>query len=272
MAELLGKIKGTTIAKIKSVLICILVLLTFVSCDSTQENTSGTDVSLNNSVTETTQKETYTFSTEGTDTVTIDGVVYRNKFQGDLILRNPVYGKEPLLTDDTGRYFLLEEIDYDLIYDITSEQIGHSESVYCRDDQWQELKAYYSNTENFTYQYITNQKGGKFESHTVDEMDINKLNELIDFCEKNSYDPFGFSGSGNTRSVSTSSLGDTEYRFGINSNDGLFSSGAAFLYILDDNLVLGNRSVMSSKKTLIVDLPEELSDYFMSIINNPSAT
>lgn len=256
--------------KIKLFIISVFVLLTFTSCSSTDINKSDTEFSSDKFTTEATEK--VTFSTANTDTVTIDGVVYRNKFQGDLILRNPVYGNEPLLTDDTGRYFRLEEIDYDLIYDITSEQIGHSESVYCRDDQWQELKAYYSNTENFTYQYITNQKGGKFESHTVDMMDINKLNELIDFCEKNSYDPFGFSGSGNTRSVSTSSLGDTEYRFGVNSNDGLFSSGAAFLYILDDNLVLGNRSVMSSKKTLIVDLPKELSDYFMSIINNSSVT
>ncbi len=272
MAELLEKITGTAIAKIISFFVCILVLLTLVSCASTKGNTSDTDLQSNDFVTEITEKETYIFSTSDTDTVTIDGVVYRNKFQGDLILRNPVYDNEPLLNDDTGLYFRLKETDYELIYDITSHQIGHSESVYCRDDQWQELKAYYSNTENFTYQYITNQRGGKFESHTVNEMDINKLNELIDFCEKNSYDPFSFSGSANTRSVSTSSLGDTEYRFGINSNDGLFSSGAAFLYILDNNLVLGNRSAMNSKKTLIVDLPQELSDYFMSIINNPSAT
>lgn len=270
MAESLGKTTRTAIAEIKSVLIFVLILLTLVSCTSTEEKKPNS--SPNDLVTETTQKETYTFSTEDTDTVTIDGVVYRNKFQGDLILRNPVYDNEPLLNDDTGLYFRLKETDYELIYNITSHQIGHPESVYCRDDQWQELKAYYSDTKNFTYQYITNQTGGKFETHAVDEMDINKLNELIGFCEKNSYDPFGFSGSANTRSVSTSSLGDTEYRFGVSSNDGLFSSGAAFLYILDNNLVLANRSVMSSKKTLIVDLPQELSDYFILIINSPSAT
>lgn len=258
--------------KIKQILTCILILLTLVSCASTKEGTPDINLQSNDFVLESTEKETFIFSTSDTNTVTIDGVLYRNKFQGNLILRNPVYDNEPLLNDDTGLYFRLKETDYELIYDITSRQIGHSESVYCRDDQWQELKAYYSNTDNFTYQYITNQRGGKFETHTIDKIDANKLNELIDFCEKNTYDPFGFSGSENARSVSTSSLSGTEYRFGINSNDGLFSSGAASLYILDNNLVLANRSNMSSKKTLIVDLPQELSTYFMSIINNSSAT
>lgn len=272
MTKSLGKITGTDIVKTISVLICILISLTLVSCASTKESASGSDSTTNDFVNDPPEKETYLFSTADTDTVTINGIVYRNKFQGDLILRNPMYDNEPLLNDDTGLYFRLKGTDYELIYDITSHQIGHSESVYCRDDQWQKLKAYYSDTKNFTFQYITNQTGGKFESHTVNEMDIKKLNELIDFCEKNSYDPFDFSNSANTRSVATSSLGDTEYRFGINSNDGLFSSGAAFLYVLDNNLVLGNRSAINTKKTLIVDLPQELSDYFMSIINNPSAT
>jgi len=256
---------------IQYVLACSVVLLLLSSCTVSKSGEQSYD-SQTASVTEKHEKkELYDESTEGTSTITIDGVVYRNKFQGDLILRNPTYGKEPALIDNTGRYFRLEGIDYDLIYDVTSEQIGHPESVYCRDEQWQELKAYYSNTDNFTYQYITNQRGGKFETHTVNEMDIKKLNELVDFCEKNSYDPFSFLGSDNTRSVSTSLLGKTEYRFGMNSNDGLFSSGAASFFILDNTLVLEYYSVMSEEKTLIVDVPKELSDYFISIISSTNA-
>ncbi len=243
--------------KIKSVLISVFAVLTLVSCAPTKENTPTTDSPSNNLITEVTQKETYTFSTADTDTITIDGIIYRNKFQGDLILRNPVYGNEPLLNDDTGLYFKLKETDYDLIYNITSKQIGHPKSVYCRDEQWQELKAYYSDTDNYTYQYITNKKGGKFETHPLDRIDINKLNELIDFCEND---------SNHTRTVLTSELSDTEYRFGMNSNDGLFSSGVAFLYVLNGNLVLSHYSDMSSKRTSVSDLPQELSDYFMSII------
>lgn len=207
-------------------------------------------------------------STEGTSTITIDGVVYRNKFQGDLILRNPNYGTEPIISDSTGQYYRLEGTDYDLIYNVSSSIIGDPESVYCRDDQWQELKSYYSNTENFTYQYITNQKGGKFEAHTVNEMDINKLNKLVDFCEENSYDPFSFFDSPNIRKVSTSSLGKTEYRFGMNSNDGLFSAGAASFYLLDNKLVLEYYTYMAGKKALITDVPDELSEYFISLINS----
>lgn len=256
---------------IKSVLTCGLALVLLSSCgNKPQDYTQNSDFQTSYFVTDTTEKkELYTVSTDGTDTIEINGIVYRNKFQGDLILRNPQYKNEPVLIDDTGRYFQLEGTDYELIYDVTSSQIGHSESVYCRDDQWQELKAYYSDTENFSYQYITNQKGGKFESHTVDEMDIKKLNELISFCEKNSYNPFSGSDSDNTRTVSTSSLSKTEYRFGMNSNDGLFSSGAASLYISENKLVLEYYSMMRKGKTLVIDVPEDLSDYFISIINNP---
>ena len=254
---------------IKFILAFSVVLLLLSSCTISKDSEQSSSLQLSTSVTEKDEKkDPYNESTEGTSTITIDGVVYRNKFQGDLILRNPMYEKEPVLIDNTGRYFRLQGIDYDLIYDVTSKQIGHSESIYCRDDQWQELKSYYSNTDNFTYQYITNQKGGKFEAHTVNEMDINKLNKLVEFCEENSYDPFGFSNSKKTRTVSTSTLGKTEYRFGMNSNDGLFSVGAASFYLLENNLVLEYYSVMSEGKTLIVDVPKELSDYFVSMISD----
>ncbi len=253
--------------EIKAGLICVLVLLMLSSCAKTQNDDiskSGTQTSA--AVTET-RKESTTASTAGTDTVTINGVVYRNKFQGDLILRDPKYGSELLYSDESGRFFQLEGTEYDLIYNVNSFEIGASESVYCRDDQWQELKAYYSDTNNFTYQYITNQKGGEFKTHTVDEMDISKLNELIDFCEKNAYNPLSFFEASNTRTVSTSALGDTEYRFGMNSNDGFFSSGAAGFYISEGRLVLEYYARVNQNKTLIVDVPQELSDYFISLID-----
>lgn len=256
------------IDEIKSVLICVTALLMLSSCAQTKNDLSASDAQTSAVVAETSEKkESLTASTAGTDTVTVNGVVYRNKFQGDLILRDPKYGTELFFSDSNGRYYQLEGTEYDLIYNVTSAEIGAPESVYCRDDQWQELKAYYSDTRNFTYQYITNQKGGEFKTHTVDEMDISKLNELIDFCEKNSYNPFSFFESSNTRRVSTASLGDTEYRFGMNSNDGFFSLGAARFYILENRLVLEYYAVGSQNKTLIVDVPQELSDYFISLIN-----
>ena len=99
-------------------------------------------------------------------------------------------------------------------------------------------------------------------------MDIFKLNELLAFCEENSYDPNNFAGTKNAKAVSTSSLGDKAYRFKMSSNDGLFSVDAKSFSILDNVLVYRYYEIMPEDKTLIVDVPKELSDYFVSIITN----
>lgn len=248
-------------------ILCFLFAIVLSSCESTSkdyedenESTSASEVLP--------ETEAFYQSTENTETITVNGVVYRNKFQGDLILKNPQYGSEPVYEDESGRFFKLEGTDYDLIYNVSSPVIGAPESVYCRDDQWQELYRYYSNTENFVSQCVVNQKGGEFKLLTVDKIDFEKLNKLVDFCEENSYDPFAFADEKNTRRVSTSSLGNTEYRFGVTSNDGLFSYGATSFYVLEDKLVLEHYQIASQGKTLVADVPEELSEYFISIINN----
>lgn len=46
--------------------------------------------------------EEYNGSTVGTIAIMVDGILYRNKFQGDLILRNPKYSDEAILKDTTG--------------------------------------------------------------------------------------------------------------------------------------------------------------------------
>ena len=96
---------------------------------------------------------------------------------------------------------------------------------------------------------------------------MEKLKELAEFCDENLYDPYDIFDNKNTRKVSTSSLGATEYRFILNSNDEHFSYGAGFLYELDGTLVLKYYDNTSKKTTLVVDVPEDLSDYFISVIN-----
>ena len=253
--------------KIEFLLIYIIILLLLSSCAIKPSNSDTGSTSLVGGK-DSVVVEEYNESTVGTTTIMVDGVLYRNKFQGDLILRNPQYGDEAVLKDTTGQYHRIEGTEYDLLYNVNSEVSGAPESVYCRDDQWQELKSYYSDPGNFTYQYIAKQKGEGAKTYTVNEMNPDKLGELVDFCKNNAYDPSSFSASDNTKAVSTSSLGNTEYRFGMNSNDGLFSAGAASFYILEDNLVLEYYSVMSEEKTLIVDVPKDLSDYFVSLVNN----
>ena len=245
----------------------MVALLMLSSCainslESDTVNPSLTDG--NDSVVE----EEYNETTADTTAIMVNGVLYRNKFQGDLILRNPTYSEEPVLKDTTGQYHRIAGPKYYLLYNVNSEVVGAPESVYCRDEQWQELKKYYSDSNNFTYQCIVKTDGVSSKTVEVDKMDIVKLNELLSFCEENAYNPNDFAGENNTKAVSTSSLGDKSYRFKMSSNDGLFSADAKSFSIVDNTLVYRYYEVMPEDKTLIIDVPKDLSDYFVSIIRN----
>ncbi len=249
----------------EAILVCIFTLLMLSSCAINASESNTTNTSLTNGI-DSIVVEEYNEATAGTTAIMVDGVLYRNKFQGDLILRNPKYGDEAVLKDTTGQYHRIEGTKYDLLYNVNSEVVGAPESVYCRDEQWQELKKYYSDPNNFTYQCVVKTNGVSTETIDVDKMDIAKLNELLAFCEENAYDPNAFAGINNTKAVSTSSLGDKAYRFKMSSNDGLFSVDAKSFSILDNALVYRYYEVMPEDKTLIVDIPKDLSDYFVSII------
>ncbi len=252
---------------IKTIFICIVALLMLSSCAINSSESDTINSSLTNGI-DSIVVEEYNESTVGTTAIMVDGVLYRNKFQGDLILRNLKYAEEAVLKDTTGQYHRIEGAKYDLLYNVNSEGAGTPESVYCRDDQWQELKKYYSDSNNFTYQCVIKTNGVSTETIDVDKMDIAKLNELLAFCEENAYDPNAFAGANNTKAVSTSNLGDKAYRFKMSSNDGLFSVDAKSFSILDNALVYRYYEVMPEDKTLIVDIPKDLSDYFVSIITS----
>ena len=245
-------------------------MLWLSSCAINQDNPSNSNTD-NHSLTsehDSIVVEEYNESTVGTTAIMVDGVLYRNKFQGDLTLRNLKYGDEAILKDTTGQYHRIEGTKYDLLYNVNSEVVGAPESVYCRDEQWQELKKYYSDSNNFTYQCVVKTNGVSTETFDVEKLDIVKLNELLAYCEENEYDPNDFAGTKNAKAVSTSSLGDRAYRFKMSSNDGLFSVDAKSFSILDNVLVYRYYEVMPEDKTLIINVPKELSDYFVSIITN----
>lgn len=256
--------------KIPALIVCFLAVISLCACTPPQSNQPTTSAENISDTVPSTQPETEppSASTADTETITVDGVVYRNKFQGDFVLRNPQYGNEALLSDDSGRYFRLKNTEHDLIYNVYTRNIGAPEGVFCRDDMWQTLHAYYSDINNCTFHCIVNVRGGEFKSIEVAELDVEKLNELSDFCEENSYNPMSFFDIKPTKTVSTSALGNTEYRFVMNTKDGLFSFGAASFFVLDERLVLEYYELVSKGETKVVEVPEELSNYFMSVINS----
>ncbi|MBR4049329.1 MAG: hypothetical protein IKK09_02410 [Clostridia bacterium] len=256
---------------IKTILAFIVALLVLSSCAVKQNGSSDSNSESSDFIGQTAvMDEAYKELTKDTKTITVDGVLYRNKFQGDLILRNPKYGAEPVLSDSTGQYYRLEGTDHDLIYNASGVNKGTSENIYCRDIQWSELNSYYSTSSHFVYRCVVRTTGSAAQTVDVDKMDTVKLNELVRFCETNAYKSNDFADSDSIKSVPSASLGDKTYRFVMSSNDGLFSANAREFCVLDGSLVYKYREVMSEEKTLIIDVPEELSKYFLSIINGLS--
>lgn len=243
----------------------MLFLLSSCTTNSSDSDTTGTtSTGFNDSIV----VEEYNETTADTTAIKFNGVVYRNKFQGHLILQNLKYSEESVLQNTIGKFHCVEGTKYDLLYNANSKFTGAPESVYCRDDQWQDLKKYYADSNNFTYQCIVKDDNNSFETFDVSKLDIIKLNELLAFCNENKYEPNSFAETSNTRAVSTSSLGDKTYRFKTSSNDGLFSVDAESFSIVDNTLVYRYYEVMSENKTLIVEVPKDLSDYFVSVISN----
>lgn len=243
----------------------MLFLLSSCTTNSSDSDTTGTiSTGFNDSIV----VEEYNETTADTTAIKVNGIIYRNKFQGDLILQNLKYSEEVVLQNTIGKFHRIEETKYDLLYNANSEVKGAPESVYCRDDQWQELKKYYADSNNFTYQCIVKMDNNSSETIDVDKIDIVKLNELLLFCNENKYEPNSFAETSKSRAVSTSSLGDKTYRFKMSSKDGLFSADAESFSIVDNTLVYRYYEVMSENKTLIVEVPKDLSEYFVSVISN----
>lgn len=239
------------------------------SCAIKQNSTSGSNSETSDFVGQTAvMDDAYKELTKDTKTITVDGVLYRNKFQGDLILRNPKYGAEPVLSDSSGQYYRLEGTEHDLIYNASGENKGTAENIYCRDIQWSELNNYYSTSSNFVYRCVIRTVGSAAQTVDVDKMDTVKLNELVKFCETNAYKSNDFAESEVMKSVTSTSLGDKTYRFVMSSNDGLFSANAREFCLYEGSLVYKYREIMSENKTLIIELPEELNQYFSSVINS----
>ncbi len=246
----------------------LAILISFSACKINSNNTDIATSNLTPSVEfNVPESDEYNASSTDTEAIKINDILYRNNFQGELNLQNQQHTSEAIFENEFGCFCKLNNTKFDIIYNVNSETVGIADSVYCRDDQWQTLNSYYSDSKNFSYQCIIRQKGSDSQTYTVKKMDIDKLNRLVEFCNANSYNPTAVSGSVVTRAVSSLELDDLKYKFTMSSNDGLFSAETASFYIVDNKLVLEYYNIMSEDKILIVDVPDELSQYFVSIIN-----
>ncbi len=208
-------------------------------------------------------------SDDESNIVTVDGVVYRNLFMGDLALKRealelsdkPAYEKRSLTL------YWIETEEYDLLYNISGTVIGSSDRVYCREDEWEELNAYCTNTDNFDFfcVFTTNETN----SCKLDGLDVEKYNQLVAFADGNEFDPFDLTYNNNTVEISYDIWYTPRYSFVAETKNGLFYSNAYGLYVWEGKLVKLHHTVGGGEtgKAYIVYAPDELSGYFVDVIN-----
>lgn len=127
--------------------------------------------------------------------IEIDGVTYVTYFYREdtntdgAKRENP---SEPLFKEGNYQFWKIADTEYDLYGCIHSHQISWSHPhLYCREDQLEEVKAYYEDNHNATYYFNYN-----FNSLIELSEDVNKayLNEGVEYtysiCEDQLYDPF----------------------------------------------------------------------------------
>lgn len=247
------------------VFLCIVFVLQLSACSSKSKNESTT-------TSETTQTTTEAaVDKSGTDTVTVNGVVYRNKFAGSMEYTgsNNTDGKTPLLENTDGSFYHVDDATHDWIYKDGSEETINGEYLYCRDDQWQELHEFYSNPDNLDATCLIVANNAKEEYKTIQNVDADKFNKMIEFYNKNHYDS-GSKKNVNARVVDVSFRNGTKYYFSIASSDKLFLGMVETLLVIDGKLVMAYFSDAFTQQFYVVDFPDEISDYFVSEINKLS--
>lgn len=210
------------------------------------------------------------------ETVTVDGVVYRNNFQGDLYFSNDDnaiirYGDTAVYEKGSVKLYKIENVEYDLLYNVSGDSVawGDGEDVYCREDQWEELNAYCTNLANFDWLCVVN-SGNSSNRYNVENMDVEKFNSLVKFADENEIDPFDLSQNKNLVEVSYDIWHQPRYSFSVVSKNGLFSKGAIGFYVWEGELVMLHHTTGGGEtgRAYVVYAPDELSEYFVGIINS----
>ena len=91
-----------------------------------------------------------------TVTMTVEGVRYKNLFLDEnlcFVEKHDFSGKDPDYTTASSEYYKIEN-NWLYVKSEANEDYDLSEKLFCPEEDWEELKAYYSNPENYDYQYI----------------------------------------------------------------------------------------------------------------------
>lgn len=203
--------------------------------------------------------------------VTIDGVTYRRGFYDDLIHPVEITFQEGSYTVNDVEY---RRVNYEQFDYVHCKGGGTTLGLlYCAEEQWEQAKAYYTDSDNFVY-YC--QIGVKDYTRVpvvtaIPDMDPEKLDALINFAAENRYDPFSSTKKVETRRLPIPDRDESPAVFFYKEcKDGfLTSNNSRKFYVDDDKLValyFYDYGHGEYEEMEVVDVPDELSQYFVELV------
>lgn len=209
------------------------------------------------------------------ETIEIGGITYQNGVVPENMHfknRYNLYGEEPvyrklnfsLLGPVTIDYYQIED-KYIHRHANTSYSTDIRYTLFCPQDEWEELHSYYADDNNYIYYYkvvINNESDGE---HIVENADMGKFNDIIEFSVKNGYLSTSHP---EAERLTLSAKSTPRIRFYKESKDGFLETHTDEFYIYDGNLYLFRYHNGSTGMIEVATLPTELETYFSDLLKN----
>ncbi len=210
------------------------------------------------------------------DEISYNGDTYKTGFYDDLRTKN-VFVMSEITADNGEEYYTVAEDKYNFLFDGTDSEYDQYSyalkfgELYIDSKQFDEAKTYYSDINNFSFycDYGWNNEANPFERIEIQNMDPEKFMELKEFAKLNKFNEVGeyFAIPFNRDELKP-------FVFFKESNDGYFESRIYdSFFIIDNKLVLmlyidynGANDDSESPEIVYVDVPTELSDYFINLL------
>jgi hypothetical protein len=223
------------------------------------------------------------------ETVEIEGVVYRNYFFDDqmhLLKNYNFYSDDPILTQRLVSLLPYPVIPYfrfekDWVFrgesswedDLRNRSESSwaeniSKNIYCPDDEWENTQAHYANPKSYMYYY---KPDGYFTEETISmpTIDPAMFDDLLDFSDGNIY----VTGHhvGQTRKLPKAAWNEPHLVFYKESIDGLLVAHTGEFFVWEGEFVLfrylNDAGGDSGAFVEVSIVPEALGQYFMNLID-----
>lgn len=199
-----------------------------------------------------------------TVTITVEGVRYKNLFLDEnlrFVEKHDFSGKEPDYATASSEYYKVEN-NWLYVKSEANEDYDLSEKLFCPEEDWEELKAYYSNPENYDYQYIeslySESPNDSYLTVTDSEMFKKLLGDESDIR---------ISGNDSTIRISDDKK-QASFYLKRTSKNGLFYKCSAEFTVYESKVYHDGTHMGIYNETIIHKLKDEINEYISGLLKS----